>query len=161
MQAVESKPICHLRMHARADREGWAILALRPYNPEGISFIHTALLSPERNRWTIDGKYTVEFSAAADRHHVSDYRSGDVHIHLSDLADEFSGECDVGMVTAAAMFKLEPNQTRELLFKIPMESGGKIHRLQLLPGSKACRVIAAWRFPIHASNRCMRRPCER
>ena len=124
VQSVEGKPICHLRMHARADREGWAILALRPYNPEGISFIHTALLSPERNRWTIDGKYTVEFSTAADRHHVSDYRSGDVHIHLRDLADESSGECDVGMVTAAAMFKLEPDQTRELLFKIPIEDEG-------------------------------------
>ena len=32
----------------------------------------------------------------------------------------------MGMVTAAAMFKLEPNQTRELLFKIPIEEGGGI-----------------------------------
>ncbi len=121
MQATDHQPVCHLQMNARADREGWAILALRPYNPEGISFIHSVLLSEERNRWTIDGKHTIEFSEAADRHHVSDYRSGDVYIHLRDLADELSGKCDVGMVTAAAMFKLEPHQTRELLFKIPAE----------------------------------------
>ncbi|MDH5764234.1 MAG: hypothetical protein OEZ51_14780 [Nitrospinota bacterium] len=125
VQAVESGPICNLRIQAHADKAAWAVLALRPYNPEGISFIHTALLSTERNRWTIDGKHTVEFSATADRHHVSDYRSGDVYIHLRDLADNLSGECDVGMVTAAAMFKLEPNQTRELLFKILIEDEAK------------------------------------
>jgi hypothetical protein len=125
MQPQENQPTCHLRLQARADREAWAILALRPYNPEGISFIHKVLLSQERNLWTIDGKHTVAFSAAADRHHVSDYRSGDVYIHLRDLADEFYAECDVGMITGAAMFKLEPNQTRELLFKIPIEGEGE------------------------------------
>jgi hypothetical protein len=125
VQAIKSRPICQLRVHARADREAWAIVALRPYNPEGISFIHTADLSPERTRWRIDGEHTVEFSAAADRHHVSDYRSGDVYIHLTELADEFSGTCDVGMVTAAAMFKLEPDKPREILCSVPI--GGDDH----------------------------------
>jgi hypothetical protein len=120
MQAVEDRPICQIRIHARADREAWAIVALRPYNPEGISFIHKATLSPDRTRWTIDGEHTVEFNAAADRHHVSDYRSGDVYIHLNELADEFSGKCDVGMVTAAAMFKLEPDKPREILCSVPI-----------------------------------------
>jgi hypothetical protein len=120
MQARDNGPACQLRIHAHADKEAWAILALRPYNPEGISFIHKAILSPERTRWTIDGEHTVEFSAAADRHHVSDYRSGDVLIHLRELADEFNGECDVGMVTAAAMFKLQPDTTREILCTVPL-----------------------------------------
>lgn len=121
MQAVNNNPNCQLQIQARADKEAWAILALRPYNPEGISFIHEVVLSPERTGWTIDGERTVEFNAAADRHHVSDYRSGDVYIHLPETVDELSGECDVGMVTAAAMFKLEPHQTREILCAIPLE----------------------------------------
>jgi len=130
VQAVESRPVCQLRVHARADREAWAIVALRPYNPEGISFIHTAVLSPERTRWTIDREHTVEFNVAADRHHVSDYRSGDVYIHLNELDDEFSGTCDVGMVTAAAMFKLEPDQPREILCSVPIGKGGQSSPIQ-------------------------------
>jgi hypothetical protein len=127
MIAGEGGPACHLRIQACADKEAWAILALRPYNPEGISFIHTVLLSPDRTGWTIDNKHRVEFSSPADRHHVSDYHSGDVYIHLRDLADEVSGKCDVGMVTAAAMFKLEPDKTREILCKVPLESApGKL-----------------------------------
>lgn len=125
VQAVESRPVCQLRINARSDREAWAIVALRPYNPEGISFIHQAMLSPERTRWTIDGEHTVEFNVAAERHHLSDYRSGDVYIHLNELDDEFRGTCDVGMVTAAAMFKLEPDKPREILCSVPLEGEKK------------------------------------
>ena len=53
--------------------------------------------------------------APADRHHVSDYRAGDVYIHLQDLDDQHRGKCDVGMVTAAAMFRLESGTPRTVV----------------------------------------------
>ena len=126
VESGENGPICHLRIQARVDREAWVVLALRPYNPEGISFIHKVALSSDRTRWTIDGEHTVEFSVAADRHHGSNYRSGDVFIHLQELEDQFNVECDVGMVTAAAMFKVEPYITRKIDCKVPIAPSGKI-----------------------------------
>jgi hypothetical protein len=108
-------PICINQLEAHSDTAGWLVLALRPYNPEGISFIHEAVLSPARTTWTVDNGQTVEFNAPADRHHVSDYRAGDVYIHLQDLDDQHRGECDVGMVTAAAMFRLEPGTPRTVV----------------------------------------------
>jgi hypothetical protein len=45
-------PVCKLRLQARADTNAWLVLALRPYNPEGISFINQVSLSKERKAWT-------------------------------------------------------------------------------------------------------------
>ncbi|MGB5304660.1 MAG: hypothetical protein WBO57_00295, partial [Gammaproteobacteria bacterium] len=110
--------ICISQLEAQSDSAGWLVLALRPYNPEGVSFIHEVVLSPARTAWTIDDNQTVEFDSPADRHHVSDYRAGDVYIHLQDLDDQHRGKCNVGMVTAAAMFRLEPGVPRTVITRI-------------------------------------------
>ena len=120
VQLESGIPVCKLRLRARADTRASLILALRPQNPEGVSFIHKVRLSPERNSWTIDDRQRVEFSAPAERHHVSDYRHGDVYIHLKDLTDQIEGRCDLGMVTAAALFEVKGGTDTELLASIPL-----------------------------------------
>ncbi len=123
VEAELALPVCQLRLSAGSDHDGWLVLALRPYNPEGVSFIHQVELSAERTAWTIDGQRTVSFSAAAQRHHVSDYRGGDVAIHLQDREEEAAGICEVGMATAAALFQLEAGQQRDLVVRIPLAPG--------------------------------------
>lgn len=115
-------PVCRLRLQARSDADAWLVLALRPANPEGISFVHQVSLSPERDAWTVDDTQRVAFGAAAARHHVSDYRSGDVHIHLADRDDQTRGRCDVGMVTAAALFPVRAGEATEITASIPLPS---------------------------------------
>jgi len=132
VEPVSNQPVCQLALTARADSAGWLVLALRPYNPEGISFIHEVILSPERTAWSIEGRRAVEFDAPAERHHVSDYRAGDVHIHLQDLDDQQRGICEVGMATAAALFRLEPGQPRTILVSVPL---GNAHKTARLPDS--------------------------
>lgn len=119
--ALESGiPVCKLHVQARADTAAWLVLALRPQNPEGVSFIHQASLSPTRDAWTVDGTQRVEFSHAAARHHVSDYRNGDVLIHLRDRGDQTEGRCNVGMVTAAALFPVKAGEGSEMTASIPL-----------------------------------------
>ncbi|MCC6208373.1 MAG: hypothetical protein IT488_09500 [Gammaproteobacteria bacterium] len=113
-------PVCKLRLQARADTQAWLVLALRPYNPEGISFIHKVCLSNERRSWTVDDSLRIEFSATAARHHVADYRHGDVYIHLTDLDDQTEGRCDVGMVTAAALFQVKAGEAAEVTATVPL-----------------------------------------
>jgi hypothetical protein len=119
-------PVCRLRLTAQADSAAWLVLALRPANPEGISFIHQVSLSPGRDAWTIDGSQRVEFGTAATRHHVSDYRNGDVHIHLADRGDQTDGRCDVGMVTAAALFPVEAGAVCEITATVPLATGAPL-----------------------------------
>lgn len=133
-------PVCRMKIAPRTDTKAWLIIALRPYNPEGISFIHSVQLAPDRRSWTINGHHVVNFDAVADRHHVSNYRGGDVAIHLEDLEDQSRGKCDVGMTTAAALFKLEPSRPREIVVSIPL---AKKHRKKHPPTAMGKEI--SWR----------------
>ena len=115
------KRVCRLQLDARSSRGGWLVVTLRPYNPEGISFIHRIKLTPERMGWLVNSENNVDFSAPADRHHISNYHGGDVSIHLNDREDQEQAECDVGMATAAALFKLESGMPRTLIVNVPLE----------------------------------------
>ena len=117
-----TEPTCRLELQAHSDRNAWLVLTVRPYNPEGISFVHKIALNSQRTAWTIDDTQGVTFSTTADRHHLANYHDGDVYIHLFDKADQHSGDCDVGMMTAAAMFRLQPSQTRTIEATIALPS---------------------------------------
>ncbi|MDG9670994.1 hypothetical protein ONV78_24855 [Hahella sp. CR1] len=120
----DGAPVCLLDMTGNAGRDAWLVLALRPYNPEGVRFIHEVTLNPQRNGWTVDNERQVAFSEPVDRHHVSDYRQGDVYIHLRDAKDQESGECDIGMVTAAAMFAIPAGGARNVQARISLPESG-------------------------------------
>ena len=127
VEVVDGSPVCQLHLNANSDQSGWLVLAVRPYNPEGISFIHQIELNAKRKGWIIEGKPAVVFDMPAERHHISTYRAGDVAIHLQDRQDQTEGLCDVGMITAAAMFRLQPAQQKNLQVHIalPGDSSGQ------------------------------------
>ncbi len=111
---------CNMTIDGDAKGPGWLVVSLRPYNPEGISFVHQMALSDDRLGWQVEGEDAVAFSDPVERHHVSDYRAGDVHIHLQDLGEEGTGRCDIGMVTAAALFRLDNANRREVTVRVPL-----------------------------------------
>lgn len=120
-------PVCVLTLTASSNGPGWLVLALRPQNPEGISFINQVSLSENLRQWTVDGGQTVNFSAPASRHCLSDYQKGDVALRLrngSSLSNtdlQFEGNCDVGLITAAALFPLSETGHASLTARIPLE----------------------------------------
>jgi hypothetical protein len=96
--------VCQFELTAESGQNAMVVMALRPQNPEGVSFIHEVKLDKQRDAWSVDGERLVRFSQPCTRHHVSDYHGGDVHIHLADREDQSGGSCHVGLVTAAALF---------------------------------------------------------
>ena len=125
----QGAPVCRMCLDARSLTGGWLVLALRPYNPEGVSFVHRVELSRHRDAWTVDEQDNVQFDHPADRHHVSDYRAGDVAIHLQDLDDETEGVCDVGLMTAAALFRIEPGERRQVVVRVSLDRAEQATRL--------------------------------
>jgi hypothetical protein len=111
-------PSLRIRWTARSNTLGWLAVVLRPYNPEGVSFIHDVKLT--ELAWTVDGKHRVEFSEETDHHRFSDYRRGDVHIRIPEDSDERSVRCDVGLATAAALYRLVPGHEREISAAVPL-----------------------------------------
>ena len=102
-----------LRVSARADGAigGWLIFALRPYNPEGVQFIDKAKVLPEENGWLVNGDTSVTFTRKPDKFLFSDYRDGDVSLALAKPAAGSSRQCPIGLVTAAAMVRIERDES--------------------------------------------------
>jgi len=124
VQLEEGLPVCKLRLQACTDSDARLVLALRPYNPEGISFIHEISLSDERTAWMIDQTHRVKFSSPVKHHQVSDYHKGDVFIHLSDPMEQTAGRCAVGMATAVALFPVKAGATADVTVTIPLTPAG-------------------------------------
>jgi len=105
-----------------SDSSGWLIVSLRPYNPEGISFIHKIKFNSEQRAWIVNDENRVFLNDLPDKHLVSDYKHGDVSLHIRNASCE--GQqilCDVGMATAAALYRLKPGLEREINVTIPLE----------------------------------------
>jgi len=112
--------ICQTQLTALSKTGGWLVASLRPCNPEGISFIHKIALLENHRGWKVNGNSFVHFDSVPERTCFSQYWKGDVFGQLP-LSSEAEGvECPVGMATAAALFKLEPNVKREVTISIPI-----------------------------------------
>ncbi len=114
------RPICQLELTARSTGKAWLVLALRPYNPEGVSFIHDICLEPGAMGWRVGRHHTVRFDPPADRCLFSDYRSGDVYTRLFAPDTRQSVHCDVGMATAAAVFAIQGDRPKSVCAQVPL-----------------------------------------
>jgi hypothetical protein len=110
--------LCLLDLTAHGPDDGWLVVSLRPYNPEGVSFIHEIRLLEDTGGWRVDKRRTVEFSQRPAHMRFSYYRLGDVKNRLFLPSDGDSIYCRVGMATGAALFKLDP-EGLQLQVRIP------------------------------------------
>ncbi|WP_346836468.1 hypothetical protein [Microbulbifer sp. SAOS-129_SWC] len=122
---------CLLELQGECEGGGWLVVALRPCNAEGVSFVHQVRLHDSRQHWLIEDRLAVDFDRPVDRHLASDYRGGDIFLHLDDQGGHIHAECDVGMATAAALFRIESGAPLNIEVKIPLHSGR--HKSQLPP----------------------------
>ena len=118
------RPVCNMTLTASADKPARLVLALRPHNPEGISFIHHVTCSSDRKCWTVDDSRDIEFSLPAERCLMSNYAEGDVFFQLENgvnqegAENQNEGSCDTGLVTAAAIFTIPAGEQVQLTASI-------------------------------------------
>lgn len=122
---------------------GWLVVALRPYNPEGVRFVDR--IEMRGAGWLVDDKTRVALSPSPDRVLFSDYRGGDVLGELHDPKEESTREsvhCPVGMATAAALFAVPPGERCEVLTRVPLEPNDT--RKHTGPGEDGVSPAQAW-----------------
>jgi len=122
---------CLMQLRAECEGGGWLVVALRPCNAEGVSFVHKVRLDDSRRHWLIEDKLAVDFDRVVDRHLASDYRGGDIFLHLDDKGGHIHAECDVGMASAASLFRIKSGTPLEMEVRIPLFSGR--HKSKLPP----------------------------
>ncbi len=113
-------PVCRITYAGFAHSPGWLVVALRPYNPEGVSFIHKISLLPDRGGWEVNHRVPVRTDPAPERTLFSCYREGDVYHRVLRDDQRKKISCDVGMATAAALYPLEPGVHRRVSVEVPL-----------------------------------------
>jgi hypothetical protein len=107
-----------VRIEGAAD--GFLGVALRPYNPEGVSFIDKVSVLTDRNGWLVNGRNPVLFDHKPSAQLLSVYKDGDVSHRLFAASGPAEVACDVSMCTALALFPVATLQGRPLEVRTPI-----------------------------------------
>lgn len=99
---------------ASSDETGWLVVAVRPYNPEGVQFIDRIRLDEEANAFQVNDKSWVRLSMPPDGLRMAHYAEGDVYFGIPGDGTQHEVTCKAGMATAAALFRLEAGNPRTL-----------------------------------------------
>jgi len=113
-------PVMQMRAKGGMREEnGWLIVSIRPYNPEGIYFIDH--IGYEDSRFTINHSHEVRFTTAPEKVLFSTYDHGDVALELDRPQSENQAACPIGMATAAAFFPVRADETTHIDVQVPLE----------------------------------------
>lgn len=120
MVVIDNSPQCRIRVRAERAAPGHVVVALRPYNPEGVSFINTVAIPSDGQGWLIDDCHEVRFGAKPARNLLSTYNEGDVSLRLNAPSDSTRVACSASMATAAALFPAESVVAQPLEITVPI-----------------------------------------
>ncbi len=117
----DAGPCCRMTASARSDGDAWLAVVLRPYNPEGVSFVHDIREEPDGPGWKIGRHAAVRFDTYPGHTLLSDYHRGDLLARLLEPDGRPGIHCRVGMATAAALFPVEGGVAKTVGVCIPLE----------------------------------------
>ncbi|MGE0610177.1 MAG: hypothetical protein AB7O62_24005 [Pirellulales bacterium] len=139
VEAAEDSPVCVERITAESQSPAWLVVTVRPCNPEGVSFLHKIAWLSGDCQWSIDDTATVAFDTNPDRQTMSTYREGDIFSKLPRDDTRQNVQCDVGLATAAVMFKVVPGEPRTITVRIPLAEPASV-----LPSPPPAESTADW-----------------
>lgn len=120
MTLEQNEPHCRITIRVTGAKGAIAV-ALRPYNPEGISAVDKVSFAADRRSWLVNARNPVLFDREPVRQALSIYKEGDVAHRLDKPAEPTSEvTCPVGMATAVALFSLEDVRARPLEIRVPI-----------------------------------------
>jgi hypothetical protein len=147
-----SSPAVQTLIKAKSNEPGWLVVAVRPYNPEGVQFIDRITLDAHGDAFRVNDQTQVWMDQKAEALRMAHYAEGDVYLDLHKLRDGSQVTCAVGMATAAALFRLKPREIRSLTVQVPL--GEACKRAGLTSGAQPSRgwpeavaATAALRIP--------------
>lgn len=120
LELDKHEPVCRIRVRVEGRVEGFLAVALRPYNPEGISSVSEIAIDAKTKSWLVNGRNPVRFDQAPARQVLSTYQDGDASHRLHETADATTVSCPVHMATAAAFFPLAQLQDGVLEIAVPI-----------------------------------------
>ena len=106
MELEDNCPCCVVRVNAVATPDVKLAVAVRPYNPEGISFVDWINVEGERRVWCVNNASRMRFNREPDKILFATYRDGDVSQQLDSNLESNAAKCPASMATGAALFSV-------------------------------------------------------
>ncbi len=127
MQLNNGIPYCQLKLNAKVPSKGLLVISLRPYNPEGVSFVHQIQSLQSEKGWLVNNKHFVFFDKLPAFTRFSDYKHGDVFhwIHSTAPVYQKNVNCEVGLATAIAAFECSSKDPAAVKVNIPLTENKK------------------------------------
>jgi hypothetical protein len=120
MLLERGEPHCRITVSVTGATSGAVAVALRPYNPEGVSFVERVAIAEKNAGWLVNGRHPVIFDRSPTRHVLSTYSEGDVVHRLREEVAVREAVCPVSMATAAAVFSCESLHDHPLEVRVPI-----------------------------------------
>ncbi|MCB2184201.1 MAG: hypothetical protein KQH63_19420 [Desulfobulbaceae bacterium] len=127
MQRVDGKIQLDIEVHGRTNQQGWLVIGLRPYNPEGIQFIEQIRYDDEKMRVAVNNSTALCLQERPERVCLSKYIHGDVLGLLGEKRIDTLVNCKTGMATGALLFPLTANQDRKITCTMPLHENDEIN----------------------------------
>ena len=108
VQVRDGQPVVEIDVSATSPHGGSLIVAIRPYNPEGVQFIDRVAARDQGDGWRVNDRVEVVIDGPADALLASDYASGDVFSRLSSTEPAPTHvRCATGMASAASLYRFD------------------------------------------------------
>jgi hypothetical protein len=150
MEIFDDEPHCVIRVRAEAPPEIFLAVAVRPFNPEGISFIDSIRIGADHREWFVNKNARILFDRAPAKCFLSRYREGDVGHVIESGVESNEVTCNVSMASGAALFSIRDLQTQPLEVRVPVldEHTKKISRVKSPPPSWETEIAKCSRLKI-------------
>jgi hypothetical protein len=132
MEAESLSPCCVVRINATASPTGMLVVAVRPYNPEGISFIDSIGIEKDCCHWRVNRSGHILFNRAPNRCFFSTYREGDAADLLFSGEESKGAVCPASMASGAAVFSITELNDQPLEVRVPVLEDAT-HKKIILP----------------------------
>ncbi len=120
LSLANAEPHCTIVARPMGLKDGHVAVSLRPYNPEGISFVEKVSTVPDGTGWVVNTRHQVLFDRRPAHNILSCYRDGDASQRLAETVNETTMTCAVGMATAVALFPLAGIGEHPLEIRVPI-----------------------------------------
>jgi hypothetical protein len=112
---------CVLSLQGKSHSQALLVVSLRPYNPDGVSFVEDVHRERPGCGWRVARRHVVLFEPHPETQVFSDYHAGDVYTRLNESDDREGVRCKVGMATAAATFGIAGGGEVQAVVRVPLE----------------------------------------
>jgi len=144
----DEKAVLTIEATANSAPNGWLVFTLRPYNPEGIQFIETVSTIDADTGLLVNSETPIHFDAPPERIVFSNYHDGDVihKLHRDEKSEKIS--CDVGMVTAAALFATKAGRRRKITAEIEVTRDSSLQHIFSSTPPPPAPIVESWQEEI-------------